>query len=84
MTIPDGVMLLEPQEVYNQALVGFTDKPKDKWPRKTQTLVAVYSSKKCVELLMKTEGWDRSEALEWFHYNTSGTWAGERTPTFKR
>ena len=81
--IPDGVLLLEPRAVYDQALIGFTDDPQDQWPRKTRTLVAIYSVEKCLEALMEAEGWDLDEAAEWFDSNTSAAWVGEGTPTFR-
>lgn len=81
--IPNGVLLLEPREAYDKALIGFTDKPQDDWPRKTNTLVAIYSAEKCIETMMDYEGWDYEESLEWFKFNTSGAWVGEQTPTFK-
>ena len=84
MNIPDGVMLLEPREVYDKALVGFTTKPRDSWPRVSDKLVAVYSTSKCIKQSMKAWDWTYEDALEWFEYNTSGAWAGEGTPTFKR
>lgn len=81
--IPDGVLLLEPRETYDKALIGFTTSPQDQWPRKTDTLTAIYSAERCIEALMAAEGWDYDEAVEWFDFNTSGAWSGEGTPTFQ-
>ena len=49
--------------------------------------VALYDRKKCLEILMErfeeAEGEDAYQmAVEWFEYNTIGTWAGEYTPAF--
>lgn len=82
MQIPDGVLVLEPREVFDKCIVGFTTEPKDRWPRTTNTEVAVYSAQKVIEALMESESWDYEEALEWFEFNTEGAWMGERTPTF--
>lgn len=81
--IPDGVLLLEPRETYDKALIGFTTTPQDHWPRETNTLVAIYSAEKCIEALMEAEGWDYDDSVEWFEFNTSGAWVGEGTPTFQ-
>ena len=79
---PDA-LLLEPREVYDEALVGVTDNPDDHWPRQTNTVVAVYSAEKCIEAIMHaTQDCDFVSAEEWFSYNTSGAWVGENTPTF--
>lgn len=78
---PDA-LLLEPREVYDEALIGVTDSPDDQWPRETNTVVAVYSAEKCIEVIMRADGCDYFAAQEWFNYNTSGAWVGENTPTF--
>ena len=83
MDIPDGVMLLEPREQYDSCIVGFTETPHDKWPRKTDKLCAIYSSKKLIDMLMEREGWDFEEALERVEYNMADAWMGEGTPTFQ-
>mgnify|MGYP001304994751 CR=1 FL=1 len=75
-------LLLEPRLVYDSALVGITDTPKDDWPRTQKTWVAVYDTRKCLEAIMGWMECDYSEAQDWFGYNTSGAWAGEGTPTF--
>lgn len=74
--IPDGALLLEPRELYDQALIRFDSRPDG-------TVLAVYSADRCVEALMQAEGWDREEALDWFHYNTGGCEAGELGPVFE-
>lgn len=83
--IPDGVLLLEPRDTYDKALIGFTTSPQDQWlrNRNTGTLIAIYSAERCIEALMEAEGWDYEEAVEWFDSNTSNAWVGEGTPTFQ-
>lgn len=44
---------------YDDALIGYTDDDR-----------AVYDYEKMVSCLMKEEGWDREEAIEWIEYNT--------------
>jgi len=82
VTIPDGVVLLEPRDVYDKAIIGFTDDPKDHWDRTTKTVVAVYSIERVIDALMQEEGWDFEESMSWFYYNIEGSWIGEGTPTF--
>lgn len=77
-----GVLLLEPREDFDRAIVGLTIEPHDQWPRKGQSLCAVYSSTKCISALMEANDWDEETAMEWFVFNVSGAWVGEGTPTF--
>jgi len=77
-----GAMLLEPRGVYDCALVGHTDNPRDQWIRSPGVSVAVYDRVKCLDAI---QGWLRcepDEAEEWFDCNTSGAWVGQGTPTF--
>ena len=76
-------LLLEPRDVYNPALVGVTDDPKDDWTRESRVYVAVYDEVACIEAIMKWLDCDSATAEEWFGFNTSGGWAGEGTPTFR-
>jgi len=39
----------------------------------------IYSVEKCIEILMK-QGMDMTEAVEYFEYNVSGSYVGEKTP----
>lgn len=76
-------MVLEPRSTYDRALLGVTlERPRDDWPRTTDTPCAVYSTAAVIRALMDVEGWDEDEAREWCYYNTRGAWAGEGTPTF--
>lgn len=42
----------------------------------------VYSSEKCVEILMERDGMSFDEAVEFFEYNVAGAYVGELTPIF--
>jgi hypothetical protein len=75
-------MVLEPRSIYDRALVGHTDKPKDQWLRRSGAVVAVYDRDKCLEAIKLWLRCDHPEAIEWFDSNTSGAWVGEGTPTF--
>ncbi len=76
-------LLLEPREVYDEALVGATNTPDDHWPRTKGIWVAVYDEELCLQAIMKWQACEYREAAEWFGYNTSGAWSGEGTPTFR-
>ena len=43
--------------------------------------VAAYDLNKCIKILME-DGMDEEEALDFFYFNTLGTWAGDSTPVF--
>ena len=75
-------LLLEPRDVYDVALVGLTDSPKDNWGRTEKKLVATYSTARCLEAIMEWLKCDYSEAQDWFYFNTAGAYAGNDTPTF--
>ena len=42
--------------------------------------IAVYSRRKCIEILMHTM--DEEDAEEYFEYNIAGSWVGESTPIY--
>ena len=44
--------------------------------------IAVYSRKRCIEILMDDGIMDYSEATEYFDFNVSGAYVGESTPVF--
>ena len=39
----------------------------------------IYSKSLCIDILM-SQGMDEEEALEYFEYNVSGAYVGEKTP----
>ena len=39
----------------------------------------IYSVEKCINILMK-QGMDMTEAVEYFDFNVSGAYVGEKTP----
>lgn len=46
--------------------------------------VAVYDSKRCVEILMEHYNMTYEEALDYFDFNICGAYLGEHTPMFIR
>jgi hypothetical protein len=41
-----------------------------------------YDTEKVIELLMKHDGMDYEEAVEYMDFNMKGAWVGETTPVF--
>lgn len=80
--LPEDSLLLEPRIVFDSCLVGVTDTPKDRWPRKEKRLVAVYDIEKSIKAISIWLDCSEDEATDWFYYNTAGAWVGEGTPTF--
>ena len=44
--------------------------------------VAVYSTSKCLKILMGRDGMSDEEAMEYFTFNVTGAYVGEHTPVF--
>jgi len=42
----------------------------------------IYSVKKCLEILMTRDEMSDIDALEYFTYNVSGGWVGDKTPVW--
>jgi len=40
----------------------------------------IYSVTKCLEILMEVENMSLEDAIEYFEYNVSGSYVGEKTP----
>ena len=70
----DGLVLLEPRDTYDRAIVGVASKSGE--------VFVVYSNRQIVEALMETEGWSEDDSTEWLLYNVLGVQAGDKTPAF--
>lgn len=57
----------------DDAIVGMTDGNEP---------VLMYDKEKCVEVMMKNEGWDYITALEFLEFNTFCAYVGVNTPKF--
>jgi len=53
---------------FEEAIIGISDSK------------LVYSTTKCLDILMKRDGMDELEAQEYFDFNVSGAYMGEKTP----
>ena len=67
----------------NKAVAGGFDEAKLGIMRLAgQDNITVYDYDKCVDILMRREGWTDEEAEEWMEYNELCAWMGEGTPGF--
>lgn len=75
----EGVILLDPREIFDEALIGITEGHGG--------TRAVYDSEKCIEQLMgdqdSGDGMSYEDASEFFSFNTLGTYV-EGYPVFVR
>ena len=69
--LPYMIML----EGFDDAFEGFVVQEKLQRPT-----VAVYSRKKCVEVVMRDKGYDREEAIDHFEENVENMWQGDDAP----
>lgn len=67
------VMFLDP-EYFDDAIIGVVN-------RINMTAVC-YDEKKIIDILMKEDGMDYDEALEYYQYNILGSWVGDHTPVY--
>jgi hypothetical protein len=58
---------------FDEALIGITDNGNN---------VAVYDSRKCIEILMERDDMSTDDACEFFLYNVIGSYVGDKTPVF--
>ena len=65
---PDEEFLIA--DGFNAAILGVDEK----------SMRLIYSTTKCIEILM--EDMSEEEAFEYFYYNVSGAYMGEKTPIF--
>jgi hypothetical protein len=47
-----------------------------------QPSLVVYSTPKCIKILMEDMDCSEEEAIEFFEFNVVGAWVGEHTPIF--
>lgn len=69
--LPYMIML----EGFDDAFEGFVVQEKLQRPT-----VAVYSRKKCVEVIMRNKGYIREKAIEHFEENVENMWQGDDAP----
>lgn len=68
---PDALLAIGFEEAY----IGFTD-------NNHSPNVAIYDTEKCIKILMKRDGMNYRDAVEYFDYNVLGAYVGENGPVF--
>ena len=72
----EGELIMLLADGYEKAFIGTTISA---FSRKQ---VALYDYDKCIMILMNDNEWSEEDALEWFNFNTIGSWVGDDTPIF--
>jgi hypothetical protein len=60
---------------FEDAFIGFG--------RQFANYVAIYDYDKCIDILMKRDGMEYEDAVEFMEYNVVGAYVGPTTPVFK-
>jgi hypothetical protein len=71
--IDDGIMLVDG---FEDAFIGVTEH------QPGRPSCAVYDTEKCIKILMDEDEISHEEAIEFFEYNVTGAFVGDRTPVF--
>jgi hypothetical protein len=74
----EGLLLLEPREMYDKCIVGVVRRFNDRFVLYNQDCVLGAMA----ESMIPDGGDAWTEAVEFFEYNTIGAWVGEHTPGF--
>jgi len=74
----DGLLLLEPREMYDKCILGVARRFNDRFVMYDQNCVL----NAMAESMIPDGGDAWVEAVEFFEYNTVGAWVGEHTPGF--
>jgi hypothetical protein len=79
-TLAESLMDWNPEALtadgFEAAMLGFARVPE------TQKYVAVYSSAKCIQVLMERDDMDEETAQEFFSFNVECAYVGPSTPIF--
>ena len=61
---------------FEKAFIGLTI------PNPSSNEVAVYDYMLCIDVLMKRDGMNEEDAIDYFYFNVVGGYVGEYTPVF--
>lgn len=61
---------------FEKAFIGYTSY------QPNRPCLAIYDTEKCIQILMDDDRMTQDEAMEWFEFNTVGSWVGDHTPIF--
>ena len=72
---------------FDEALIGYVEGwfPCNGGPARqgvARGVVAMYDVNKCIRILMERDGMDAGEASEFFSFNVTGAYMGDKTPVF--
>lgn len=70
-TLIPGALLMEPREVYDEAVVGMTFDGR-----------AIYDAEHVIRCTMNADGMTFEDAVQWHGYNTFVQYAGPKTPLY--
>ena len=80
--IEDFIEMMEsinPEAAYpsdmKEAIIGYVE-------RSGEMPIILLDREKCLDILMKDSNMTYDEAIEYFEFNTIGSWVGEGTPAF--
>lgn len=77
LEIINKVAILNPKAIIldglDEAIVGMSE---------SSNPIFIYSTELCISVMMRDNGWDYFEALEFLEYNTFNTYYGDYSPTF--
>ena len=80
LTDIDVSMLLA--DGFEDALMGYVEGWFPRGSGVSQGVVAMYDSTRCIQILMERDGMDQDEAEEFFSFNVTGAYAGDKGPVF--
>ena len=79
MSVRDWIAEHNPEALladgFDDAIVGVAE-------RCGQPDLVVYDAERCISILEERDGMDADEAVEFFSFNTLGSWVGDMTPLF--
>jgi hypothetical protein len=67
------LLVLDP-EYFDEAIVGVVSR--------IDTVAVCYSETKIIEILMREDGMNYDDAIEYYQFNILGSWVGEHTPVY--
>lgn len=73
LEVPEGTLLADG---FEEAYLGVTDL------QPGRPVCAVYDSLKCINILMGRDKMTFEDALDFFEFNVTGAYVGDRTPFF--
>ncbi len=70
----EDALFLDPAD-FDEAIIGVAE-------RADGMRVVAYDRTRCIEVIMRNSTLEYEEAVEFFEFNTVGSWVGDMTPVF--